>query len=184
MFPEVTEAIRQTRAWLSRQPRMVLGIGAVGFLVLVWTIYAPAFRVIQRSHREWFQLKSELSDIRRAVEPFHRREIPLLPKADSVSTVLEQLNALARSKQIQFLQISPGTMRPGQMPGLVILPVELVLEGAYRSWGEFLGVLAKTPSLNGAFVRQLAIDREERLLPRLRGRLSLEIFLSGTENGP
>jgi len=152
-------------------------------LISGWIVYAPPLTAIRRSQGEWLRLKGELSDIHRAVDPIRRGEVPLLPGADATSTVLEQLSALARSKQINCLQISPGTLRPGNSPRLTILPVELVLEGAYRSWGEFLGALSQSPSLRGTFVRQVAIDREERLLPRLKGRLSLEIFLTEAGNG-
>ncbi|MBI3616436.1 MAG: type 4a pilus biogenesis protein PilO [Candidatus Omnitrophica bacterium] len=183
MFPDVTESIRQTRVWLFRQPRFVLAGVFIGGLVLIWAVYAPAFQSIRRSHAEWLRLKTELIDVRKTVDPIRRGEVPLLPRADAISTVLKQLNTVARSKQIQFIQVSPGAARAGDPPGLVILPVELTLEGVYRSWGEFLGALARTPSLSGTFVRQLSIDREERLLPHLRGRLSLEIFLSEAESG-
>ena len=183
MPPEMIESINQIRKVLSRQPRILLAGGLVTVLILGWIVYAPPLTAIRQSQREWLQLKGELSDIHRTVDPIRRGEVPLLPGADTTSTLLEQLSALARSKQINCLQVSPGTPRPGNSPGLTILPVELVLEGAYRSWGEFLGALSESPFLRGAFVRQVAIDREERLLPRLKGRLSLEIFLSEAESG-
>lgn len=183
MPPEVIESIRQLKRILSRQPRAVQAGGAVGILLLGWFIYAPALTGIRQSHEEWIRLKNELSAIRETVEPIRRGEIPLLLSAEATPALLEQLNTLARSKQIQFIQVSPGTPRPGELSGLMILPIDLMLEGSYRSLGEFLGALRQTPSLRGTFVRRLSIDREERLLPRLRGRLSLEIFLSGAENG-
>lgn len=184
MPPQMIESMRHVQGVLSRQPRIVLTGGFLAAVILGWVIYAPPITAIRRSHGEWSRLKDELSDIRKTVDPIRQGKIPLLPVADTTPSVLEQLNAAARSKQIQFLQVSPGAPRPGNSPGLVILPVELTLEGAYRSWGEFLGALPQSPSLRGAFVRQIAIDREERLLPRLKGRISLEIFLSGVESGP
>lgn len=177
------ESIRHLKGIISRQPRILLAGGFVTVLILGWIVYAPPLTAIRRSQREWLRLKGELSDIHRTVDPIRRGEVPLLPGADTIATVLEQLNATARSKQVQFLQISPGPPRSGNSPELVILPVELTLKGAYRSWGEFLGALSEAPSLRGAFVRQVAIDREEQLLPRLKGHLSLEIFLSEVDNG-
>lgn len=183
MPPEIIEAIRHLKGMIARQSRIALAGGAVAVLILGWIVYAPALNGIRRSQEEWLRLKEELSDIHRTLDPIRRGEIPLLPGVDSASNVLEQLNAAARSKQIQFLQVSPGPPHSGSSPGLMVLPVDLTLEGTYRSWGEFLGALSEHPSLRGAFVRQMSIEREERLLPRLKGRLSLEIFLTEAESG-
>ena len=183
MFSDVTGSIRQARAWLARQPRLTVAGGVTGALFLVWIIYVPVLLSIRRSHAQWLHLKNELIDARQALDPIRRGEIAWVPGRDATSAVLEQLHAVARSQHVQFLQVSPGASHPGDLPGLTVLPVELTVEGTYRSLGEFLGLVPRTPSLNGAFVRQLTIDREERLLPRLRARLSLEIFLTEPESG-
>ncbi len=106
-----------------------------------------------------------------------------LPPTDVVPEVLNQFNRLARSHQILISSVTPGAIQPGNSDGLAVLPIEFQVEGGYRSLGEFLGQLSKTPSLEGARVRRMAIDRDEHLLPRLRAQLSIDIFLSEASNG-
>lgn len=183
MPPQVAESVRHVREMLSRQPRIVVAAGALFLLTAGWLLYAPPLAAIRRERARWLGLKNELGEARRIVDPVRRGEIPLLAGADAIPGVLEELSAAARSKQVQFLQLSPASPRPGSSPGLVVLPVEVTMEGSYRSWGEFLGALPGSPSLGGAVVRQISIEREERLLPRLKGRVSLEIFLRGAEGG-
>ncbi|MBI3332825.1 MAG: type 4a pilus biogenesis protein PilO [Candidatus Omnitrophica bacterium] len=169
--------------WRKRHPRLLSALCAAGFLLLVWAVYLPALKALRRSHSEWAQLKAEVAEERRVVDPFRKGSIPTPPPLEALPTVLESLNAAARSKQIQFLQVAPGKVRRGVSAETSILPVDLYLEGGYRSIGEFLSGLSRTPSLEGTFVRQVAIGRQEQMLPLLRARVSIELTLSGATDG-
>lgn len=164
-------------------PSAVSALGAVGLLLLLWFIYVPALAAIRRSHNEWDELKTEIGRSRRIVDSFRQGSLPSPPPLEMLPAVLENLNALAGSNQIRFLQVIPGNARAGESAEVTILPIELYLEGNYRSIGEFLGSLGQTPSVGGALVRRMSIEREERLLPRLRARLSIELILSGVSDG-
>ena len=177
-----TQALRQVWSRLSRQPRILLTGGVVIGFVFLWFLYAPPLAAIRRSGRELHQVKMELADVRRIVEPLRKGQVPPLPGTDTLPTALEQLNALARSHEVQVLQCTPGDLRFGDPAQPAVLPVELLVEGEYRSLGEFLGSLSQAPSLGWASVRRLSFERDERFLPRLRGQLSVEIFLSEAFN--
>ena len=181
MSPEITK--RQLRNLLGRQARLIFVGTGVFFLCVAWILYAPLLRDIRRISREWRTLQIEQADARRVVEQLRSGQIHSLPRTDVLPEVLNRLNNLARSHQIQFLAVTPGSLRSGDPPGLAIFPIELQMEGGYQSIGEFLGDLERTASLGGTHVRQLTIERDEHLLPRLRAQLSMEIILSEGSSG-
>ncbi len=119
-------------------------------------------------------LRSEMEEAWRLLEQMRNSPIPLLPSVSKSSEALSALQGLAESHQVQFLSVSPGTPREGSAEEPVWLPVELQLEGGYRSIGSFLGDLHRG-SAGVVRVRQFRIGRDERLLPRLRATLSLEL---------
>lgn len=175
---------RQIRGWLTRQPRTALAGGAVFLLAAAWFLYVPPCGAAQKARAECLRLQADLSDCYRTIQPARSGETPLLPEAGSFHQVLEQLNSMARSHQVQLAEVSPGTARPGSSAGLTVIPVDLRVEGEYRALGEFLGGLTQGPSLGVVSVRQLSLDRQEQILPRLRGRVSLEILLREVSDAP
>ena len=177
------ELAAELKSWGKRRPRIMRTAAAALALVLAWGVYLSPLASIRKISLECNRLQRELIQGRHWIEPYRRGELPHLPPAGSVSAVMEHLNQLARQHQVQFLEISPGVLRAGDPKELQILPVELYLQGEYKPLGEFIGELDRTPALGGVTVRRFSIDREERLLPRLRARLSIELFLSGITDG-
>lgn len=179
----LAQRLKILREILSRQSRMIL-VGA-GILTLVtgWLLYVPSLVALRKANRELFHLKMEIEGARTAVAPLRKGELPVLPESSQLSMVLKELNQLARSHQVQLLEMSPQTVHPGQTKGLFVLPVDLRLEGSFRAIGEFLGAVRENPGLGVAHVERFAMYREEKILPRLRAQASLEIFLAGASDG-
>jgi len=173
----------QVKNWLKRHQKTFLMLGAGIFLPAMGFLYGPPLMAIRQSHQEWMRLQAQVSEAHRIIDPLRREDFFSAPRSDALPAVLEQLNLLAQANNIQFLHMAPSPARAGEPSGLKVLPVELVLEGAYRSIGEFLGQLGTTPSMGGVVFQKLQIDREERLLPKLRARLSMELSLSGVADG-
>lgn len=179
----VRDRLRELRRWLARQPRAAVAGGAVALLAAAWFLYVPPWWSAQKARAECLRLQAELADCYRTIQPARSGEMPVLPGADSFQQVLEQLNAIARSHQVQLVELSPGTARPGGPGEPAVAPVELQVEGGYRALGEFLGALAQEPALGVASVRQLSVDRQEQILPRLKARVSVEILMSEASRG-
>lgn len=179
----LSERLRILKESLAKQPRLFLAGGAAALLVAGWLLYVPPLGAIRKASREYLSLKAEVEEARRVIAPLREGGLFILPTNDEIPSLLEDLNDVARSRQIQLLEVSPQPARPGGGEGFVLLPVELRLEGGYRLIGEFLGALRATASLGVVGIQRLSIDREERILPRLRARVSLEFLLSGAVDG-
>lgn len=167
-----------SQAWIRRQPRAAVGMGAGILLVLLWLLYVPPLGRIRTLKGEWQALRSEMESSWQVLEQVKDSSIPRLPSISKSSEALTALEALAESCEVQFRSVSPGNPREGSTGEPVWLPVELQVEGGYRAIGEFLGQLHRG-SAGLIRVRQLRIGREEKLLPRLRATLSLELAFMG-----
>lgn len=179
----LSQRLKILREIFSKQLRIVwMGVGTLA-LMAGWFLYVPPLTAIQRANKELFHLKAETEEARMAVMPLRKGQLLVPPGIDQLSMVLKELNQLARSHQVQLLEMSPQTARPDQASGLFALPIELQLEGSFRAIGDFLGAVRQDPELGVAHVERFAVYREVRLLPRLRARVSLEIFLVGASGG-
>lgn len=177
------EWVSALQAWTNRQPKLSVAAGALALILLGWALYAPSCGVIQRDSRRWSRLKMEMHETQNLLDLVRRGEIRLLPSQESLPELLKQLHFQAKRFQVNILSVSPGRSDdagPGQP---ILLPIDLQLEGEYRGIGQFLGALHGEPSLGMVTVRRLQIGREERLLPRLRAQLSIDMALMKQE-GP
>lgn len=164
------------RAAFLKQPKILLsGALAAGGLV-VWLLYVPAYAVVRRADGECRRLKMEVAHARGILDQVGEGKIWPLPSVEAMPMVLSQLSAAARLHEVQILECTPAPVRSAS-EGFVIQPVELQVEGEYRSLGEFLGALRGNPSFGAVCIRRIKIAREEQLLPRLKARLSLEAAL-------
>lgn len=176
------EWVLALRGWTTRQPKLSLAAGAVALILLGWALYVPPCMAIRRDSHRWSSLKAEMDQTQSLLDLVRRGEIRPLPSQESLPELLKQLHLQAKRFQVNILSVSPGRS-DGAGPGQpILLPIDLQLEGEYRGIGQFLGALHGEPSLGMVTVRRLQIGREERLLPRLRAQLSIEMALE--QEGP
>ena len=174
---QMPEWVSALRTWMTRQPKLSLAAGAAALALLSWAIYAPSFAAIRRDSRRWSSLKTEMGQIQNLLEMARRGEIRPLPSQEELPELLKQLNVEAKRFRVSILSVSPGRA-DGAGPGQpILLSVELQLDGEFRGIGQFLGALRNEPSLGMVTVRHFQIVRDERLLPRLRVQLAIELAL-------
>jgi Tfp pilus assembly protein PilO len=173
-LPEWVVALR---GWMGRQPKLSLIAGGMALLLLCWGVYVPPLMAIRRMGTRWSQLKLEMSETRRLTDRVRRGEMRLLPSQQQLPDLLQELHVQARECQVKLLEITPGRVDFPDPAKPALLPVQMRLEGGYRSIAEFLGRLRTEPSLGVITVRTLRLDREEQLMPRQRVQLSIEIAL-------
>ena len=172
------------RGWATRQPKLSIAAGTAALLIAGWAAYAPSVLAIRRAGTHCGELTAEMREVRRLMDLVRSGQVRLLPSQESLPALLQELQVRARECKVNVLEISPGKANSADASGPLSLPIEMQMEGEYRSLGEFLGKLRTEPSLGVVTVRSLRIGRDERLLPRLRAQLSIELALrQGAENG-
>ena len=176
-----TNFIGGLRNWATRKPREA-AIAGFFLLALLWILYVPTWSQIQKLQRRQSDLRAEMESAAAVMN--QSRSGRALISLDQSPEVLAQLEELARQRGLRFLQVSPGQVSSGgDSTQPLFLPVDLQVEGSYRALGEFLGHLRDPGTLPApALVRQLQISREEKLLPRLMARISLEIAFARGKN--
>lgn len=175
--PLLPDWVVALRGWMGRQPKISLVGGGMALLLICWGVYAPQWMAIRRMGTRWSQLKSEMIETRRLMDRVRRGEMRLLQSQQQLPELLKQLHVQARECQVKLLEITPGRVEFPDPSKPALLPVQLRLEGGFRSIAEFLGRLRKEPSLGVITVRTLRLNREEQMMPRLRAQLSIEIAL-------
>lgn len=171
------------RAWLIRQPKVFLAAGMAVLLLLTWTLYVPSVFSIQGLRQRRHLLLQELQEARRAMDRIRGGQVRALPTQETLPSVLQWLHEEARVHNVEILSVTPGTEKPEQSSRLMILPVELRLQGGYRSLAEFLGGLKDAAALGAVSVRRISISRQERLLPRLQAQTLIELILKESSHG-
>ena len=176
------DQISRLRIWAGAQPRSVwAGIGG-GLLILCWLAYGPVIGQIRRLTSERAVLKSDLQSGQETLARLRQGETPVLAGVEKAPEIFSRLEALARTYDVRFLEISPGQSRSPGADQPLLLPVEIRLEGNYRSLGEFLGSLKKVDQAS-VLVRSVRIVRDAQLLPRLRVQVSMELAFSPDGHG-
>ena len=165
------------RTWLKQQPKTVLASGAAALLVIGWLLYIPPLLAVRRVSAEQARLHAELERDRGVLDFAWRRKIQPLPGTRTMTRVLEQLHAHARKQGVEVLVLTPGSGSAAGPDAPTLLPVELQVEGEYKALGLFLGSLRQHPELGVVTLRRLRLAREERILPRLRAQMVLEVAL-------
>jgi len=164
------------RNWLKDKPKAAVAAGLGLLFVLGWFLYGPPLGDVGRLQEERHQLRTKVIQARDVFEQLREEEWSRLPRTEAIPEILAELHALAETHTLKLVEVSPRSPTP-KGEGLVVLPVELRIEGAYRPLGEFLGALRQTPALGVVSVQSVQISREQRLLPRLSASVSLELAL-------
>ncbi len=174
--PDITLWRDALRNWLKDKPKAAVAAGLGLLFVLGWFLYGPPLGDIGRLQARKHQLRTEATQARDVFEQLRQEEWSRLPRAETIPEILAELHALAEAHTLKLVEVAPRSPAP-KGEGLVVLPVELRIEGAYRPLGEFLGALRQTPALGVVSVQSVRIGREQRLLPRLKASISLELAL-------
>lgn len=152
---------------------------AVIGVILCFTLYLPLAKEIKELGKEVFVLETELSGARENINSMKliKRNI-FLVNGDEVSPVIDELNKLAGSYNINIISMTPKEIK---LEGdYQVLPIEIILESKYAELAIFLGALDELQS--GVVVVanfEIASDKEESL--RLKSNLMLNLYINSTE---
>lgn len=163
--------------FMKNRLRIGLGTGAALVLVFVYLIfYAPLMKRLATDAHACRLAEGEVKDARNMIQAFKAREIEKSLLSDlQVSDMLEQITRHGNQIGVTFLAVTSHTSEEGEH--YRILPIDMELESAYESLGQFLGDL---DDLKGSLitVKDFVVTPRKEDPLKLDTRLTLNVYLN------
>jgi len=167
--------------------RQVAIIGGAAFVVVVFILIVFVYRPLGgkiHSMREGLRItEQELANARNIVGAKDRGERKgHLLALEEVSLAIDEMTKTGRALRINFISISPKEIVQLEDARYPVLPIHMDLEAEYRDIGLFLGALeGLTESL--VTVRSFSIGKDEEILPLVKSKMVVDMYLQGGESG-
>ena len=155
---------------------IIPGISLVVLLILIFFVYLPLIQRLKQARSKVILKEKEISELQAQTQILSRKEKKKLPSLKEVSLAIDELSKLGADNKIDFISIDPRQTKTAKSMPYQILPIEMVVEAEYKNLGIFLGSLE---SLKQSLVtlERLEIQRDEKILPRLKARLIVNMYL-------
>jgi len=144
--------------------------------VLVSSVYMPLGAKLRKASQELKAMEGELEMVRgtiKARESYGKRS---LPTQEGISIAIDELTRRGRTLGINFISISPQKIEEVQGLPYRLLPICMELESRYEEFGRFLGALEELGE-SVVTIESFEIERDERVLPKVRTKLVAEMYL-------
>lgn len=151
--------------------------------ILILFVYRPLIVKTHSAAKELRVLEERLNAIRNIakVKDGLRIKGRLLNRKE-ISMAIDEITKAGRVLSINFLAISPKEIEDVEGQDYQRMPVFMDLESTYQDLGLFWGSLEDLKE-SIVSVRSFQIYREDNILPRIKSRLVLELYLTGAKDG-
>lgn len=161
-----------------RQATVIIGAIFSGIVIfLIVFAYRPLAVKIRLLRNEFQRIEQELEvarDIIGAEGDLGERGRLLTRKETSLA--IDEITYTGRALNINFISINPKEIEKLESVNCLCLPIYMDLESEYKDLGLFLGALEKLKE-SIVTVRSFKIYRDERILPLVKSRLAIELYL-------
>jgi len=155
---------------------LIPGISLAIILILVFVVYLPLIHRLIQTKNQVILKEKEISELQSQTQLLSAKEKKKLPSLRGVSLAIDELSKLGADNKIDFVSIDPRqTQIVSSMP-YQILPIDMVVESEYDDLGRFLGSLENLKQ-SLVTLERLQIQRDEKILPRLRIKLTVNMYL-------
>ena len=154
----------------------MLGISLAIMLILVFVVYLPLIQKLRQTKSQVILKEKEISELQVQTQTLSRKEKTKLPSSKEVSLAIDELSKLGADNKIDFISIDPRQTKPAKTMFYQVLPIDMVVESEYKNLGIFLGSLERLKQ-SVVTLEHLEIRRDEKILPRLETRLTVNMYL-------
>ncbi len=155
---------------------LIPGISLAIILILVFVVYLPLIHRLIQTKNQVILKEKEISELQSQTQILSVKRKRKLPSLKEVSLAIDELSKLGADNKIDFVSIDPRqTQIVSSMP-YQILPIDMVVESEYDDLGRFLGALENLKQ-SLVTLERLQIQRDEKILPRLRIKLTVNMYL-------
>ncbi|MFH1202139.1 MAG: type 4a pilus biogenesis protein PilO [Candidatus Omnitrophota bacterium] len=154
---------------------IILGIPLAIVILLVFLVYLPLAKELTKAGAQLSLKTKEVSQLQSEIQSVSLNKKKSLPSLKEVSQALDELTKLGLEQNINFISMDPRHPQASKSKVYQILPIDMVIQAEYGELGTFLGALE---SLKRSVVtlNHLEIDREEKILPKLNVRLTVNMY--------
>ena len=152
-------------------------LGGAALFLLIFT--GPLWGRIRSITNELEMTEEQSAIARKDVESALKLQFQgrLLSRAE-ISQAMDEITKTGRAFDINFLSISPREIEDIEGSVSQRLPVAVETESEYKDFGLFLGALANLKE-SIVTIRNFDIERDEAILPRIRSKVVMDIYLKG-----
>lgn len=167
-----------------KQAAIIIGaIFAAIVFILILFVYRPLAVKIRSRENALETIERKLVQTRGIIKAGGnlRREGRLIARKE-ISLSLDEITRTGRMLNINFLSINPREIEKLEGYAYRRLPIYMDLKSKYKDIGIFLGALEELRE-SIVTVRKFEIERNEKILPLLKSKLVLEMYLEGEGRG-
>lgn len=170
---------------LDKKQTIIAVTVAAATIILILTIflYRPLSIRIGSMSRELAAIEKELVPTRNIIKTQDnlRKKGRLLTYGE-IYLAIDEITRAGRGVNIDFVSISPGEIEKLRASAHQCLPIYMVLEAEYKDLGIFLGALEELEQ-SIVTVRSFEMERDEGILPLIRSKLAVDVYLEGGDSG-
>jgi|CXWL01.2.fsa_nt_gi hypothetical protein len=163
---------------IKRKHQLIIILAIFGGVVLFVFIFMwPVWGRIRSSDHERRLVEEQLAVSRAEVASARKLQFngPLLSR-EKISLAMDEITKTGKAFNISFSSISPQELEDIKDSACQRLPVVIESESEYKDFGLFLGALADLKE-SIVTVRNFKMTRDEAILPRVRSKLVIDLYL-------
>lgn len=165
---------------IKRNHQWIIILAIFGGVALFFFVFIGPLRGRIRSVNHELRLVEEQLAVSRVdVESARKLQFngPLLSR-DEISRAMDEITKIGKAFNINFFSISPRDPEDIKDSASQRLPVFIESESEYKDFGLFLGALADLKE-SIVTIRSFKMTRDEAILPQLRSKLVIDLYLKG-----
>ncbi len=166
---------------LNRRQAFTAGtIGIAALILGLWVfLYGPLLLKQKRLAEDLLSIQQETAMAKGLLSNFREEKGALLKRQDAAS-VMDEITKAGEFYTVKFLSINPKETE--ESPEFARLPLQVDLEAEYQNFGKFLASLEQMTS-SIIVVDRFSMTTDERLLPLLKIKLQLSLYLKAGKDG-
>lgn len=161
---------------------VIVTICAAIIFILIAFVYRPSIVKIRSVAEEFKSMAQEVEVARNMIRTKGDLQMRghLLSRKE-LSLAIDEITKTGRQLNINFVSISPQEIEKLETSSHQRLPIHMELESEYKDLGLFLGALEKLEE-SIVTVRSFQIQRDDKILPLIKSRLMVDMYLQGEES--
>lgn len=162
-----------------RKTMIIGGASGIGFIFLFFIFVRPLFVKIHSMRKELRSISQELNSARNIIKSTDDlEEKGHVLAREEISLAIDEITKKGKALNINIISISPQEIEGLEGSSYQRLPIHMDLESEYKDTGLFFGAMERLKQ-SIVTLRSFAIQRDEDILPLMKSKVVLDIYVEG-----